>query len=101
MAKKSSIAKNLKRIALSAKYSALRVSLKKQLLDTSLSDEQYWEVQRKLSKLPKNSSPIRVRNRCAITGRARGYRRWFGLSRLQLREMVSFGEIPGVTKSSW
>ncbi len=101
MAKKSSIAKNEKRMALVAKYATVRDALKKQLLDVSLSDEQYWDAQRKLSKLPKNSSPIRVRNRCAITGRARGYRRWFGLSRLQLRDMISFGEIPGVTKSSW
>lgn len=101
MAKKSSIARNKKRMVLSTKYSVLRKSLKKQLLDPSLPDEQYWDARRKLSKLPRNSSPIRVRNRCAITGRARGYRRWFGLSRLQLREMVSFGEVPGVTKSSW
>ncbi|MDE6432396.1 MAG: 30S ribosomal protein S14 [Opitutales bacterium] len=101
MAKKSSIAKNKKRAALVAKFSAVRDSLKKQLLDASLTDEQFWNLRRKLAKLPRNSSPIRVRNRCSITGRARGYRRWFGLSRLQLREMVSFGEIPGVTKSSW
>ncbi len=101
MAKKSSIARNKKRIALVAKYEVQRKALKKQLLDTTLTDEQYWDAQKKLAKLPRNSSPVRVRNRCAITGRSRGYHRWFGLSRIQLREMIAFGEIPGVTKSSW
>lgn len=101
MAKKSSIAKNERRKVLVVRYASQRKALKEKLLDPSLSDSEYWETQKKLAKLPKNSSPIRVRNRCMITGRPRGYRRWFGLSRLQLREMISFGSIPGVTKSSW
>ncbi|MDR1413926.1 MAG: 30S ribosomal protein S14 [Puniceicoccales bacterium] len=101
MAKKSVIVRNIKRIKLVATYSALREQLKRKLLDVSLSDEEYFTAQRKLSKLPRNSSKVRVRNRCAITGRGRGVHSWFGLSRIQLREMASRGEIPGITKSSW
>jgi small subunit ribosomal protein S14 len=101
MAKESSIVKNEKRKAVVAKYAARRAELKRRLLDPSLPDREYWEARRHMAKLPKNSSPIRVRNRCAISGRSRGYHRWFGLSRIQLREMISFGEVPGVTKSSW
>jgi small subunit ribosomal protein S14 len=84
-----------------AKYAARRGEIKKKLLDASLSDGEYWGEQKKMAKLPKDSSRVRIRNRCAVTGRSRGYHRWFGLSRIQLREMVAFGEIPGVTKSSW
>jgi small subunit ribosomal protein S14 len=101
MAKKSSIIRNERRTALVDKYTARRQEIKKKLLDLSLSDGEYWAEQRKMAKLTKNSSRTRVRNRCAVTGRARGYHRWFGMSRIQLREMVAFGEIPGVTKSSW
>ncbi|MDR2436241.1 MAG: 30S ribosomal protein S14 [Puniceicoccales bacterium] len=101
MAKKSSVIRNEKRKALVAKYAARRQEIKKKLLDSSLSDGEYWAEQRKMARLPKDSSRTRVRNRCAVTGRARGYHRWFGMSRIQLREMVAFGEIPGVTKSSW
>lgn len=101
MAKKSSIARNNKRAALVMRYAKIRKELKSKLLDSSLSDAEYFEAQRKLSKLPRNSSPVRVRNRCAITGRARGYHGMFGISRLQLREMASNGEIPGLVKSSW
>ncbi|MDR1432906.1 MAG: 30S ribosomal protein S14 [Puniceicoccales bacterium] len=101
MAKKSAIAKNNRRIKLVACYAALRKDLKRKLLDVNLSDEEYFAVQRKLAKLPRNSSSVRVRNRCSVTGRARGFHRLFGVSRIQLREMASFGEIPGITKSSW
>jgi small subunit ribosomal protein S14 len=101
MAKKSSVIKNEKRKVVVAKYAAIRSELKKHLLDPALPDGEYWDAQRRMAKLPKNSSPVRVRNRCAISGRSRGYHRWFGLSRIQLREMISFGEIPGATKSSW
>ena len=101
MAKKSAVARNNKRQDLVARYAEERRALKKKLIDPTLSDEEYFAAQRRMAKLPRNSSKVRVRNRCSITGRARGYRRWFGLSRIQLREMVSFGEIPGVTKSSW
>ncbi|MDR0715722.1 MAG: 30S ribosomal protein S14, partial [Puniceicoccales bacterium] len=99
MAKKSSIVKNEKRKMLVSKYATRRIEIKKKLLDPSLSNSGYWAERRNMAKLPKDSSPIRVRNRCAVTGRSRGYHRWFGLSRIKLREMISFGEIPGVTKS--
>ena len=101
MAKKSSIARNNKRVELADRYRELRRSLKKKLLDVTISDEEYSCAQRKMSKLPRNSSPVRVRNRCAVTGRPRGFHGLFGVSRLQLREMASNGEIPGMTKSSW
>lgn len=89
MAKKSQLARNNKRITLVARFSAKRAELKK------VGD---WEG---LQKLPKNASPVRVKNRCALTGRGRGYMRYFGLSRIQFREMARRGEIPGVKKSSW
>ncbi|MDR1173296.1 MAG: 30S ribosomal protein S14 [Puniceicoccales bacterium] len=101
MAKKSAVARNNKRIKLVALYAERRKELKHKLLDVNLSDKEYFDAQRELAKLPRNSSQVRVRNRCAITGRARGFHGWFGVSRLQLREMASFGEIPGITKSSW
>ncbi|MDR1891028.1 MAG: 30S ribosomal protein S14 [Puniceicoccales bacterium] len=101
MAKKSAIARNNKRIRMVAFHAERRKELKCKLLDVNLSDKEFFDAQRKLAKLPRNSSKVRVRNRCAITGRARGFHRLFGISRLQLREMASFGEIPGITKSSW
>jgi small subunit ribosomal protein S14 len=101
MAKKSAVARNNKRIKLVTLYAEQRKALRHKLLNANLSDEEYFDAQRKLAKLPRNSSKVRIRNRCAITGRARGFHRWFGISRLQLREMASFGEIPGITKSSW
>jgi len=101
MAKKSAIQRNLKRVRLVEKYQAKRTELKKKLLDPDLSDEEFFKAQKQLSKLPRNSSPIRVRNRCAVTGRPRAYIRKFGLSRLTFRELAVEGKIPGVTKSSW
>lgn len=101
MAKKSSIVKNEKRKALCVKFAAVRAELKAKLLDTTISNEEYFAAQRKMAKLPRNSSPVRVRNRCSLTGRPRGFHSWFGVSRLKLREMASYGELPGVTKSSW
>ncbi len=89
MAKKSVIARNNKRIKMVAKYAAKRAALK--------AAGDYVGLQ----KLPKNSSPTRVKNRCGITGRPRGYLRDFGLSRIKFRELASVGEIPGVRKSSW
>ena len=89
MAKKSSIARDLKRQKMIVHYAAKRAELK------SLGD------QVGLAKLPRNSSPTRWKNRCAESGRPRGYMRTFGLSRLAFREHASKGEIPGVTKSSW
>ena len=101
MAKQSSIQRNLKRQRLVSKYAAKRAALKKALLDPDLPDEEFFAAQRKLAKLPRNSSPIRVRNRCSVTGRPRAYLRKFGVSRLTFRELATEGKIPGVTKSSW
>lgn len=89
MAKKSQLARNTKRIRLAARFDAKREALK------AAGDYEG------LQKLPKNSSPVRIKNRCSITGRSRGYMRLFGLSRIQFREMARRGEIPGVKKSSW
>jgi small subunit ribosomal protein S14 len=82
MAKKLSVIRNEKRKALVTKYAARRQEIKRELLDSSLSNGGYWAEQRKMAKLPKDSSRVRVRNRCTVTGRARGYHRWFGLSRI-------------------
>jgi small subunit ribosomal protein S14 len=101
MAKKSSIEKNNRRIRLVEKYAAKRAELKAILANPESSDEDFFTAQRKLSKLPRNSSKIRIRNRCAITGRPRAFIRRFGLSRLTFREMALEGQIPGVVKSSW
>lgn len=89
MAKKSWMARDRKRRRLVAKYAAKRRRLK---------EEGDWEG---LQKLPRNASPVRVRNRCPISGRARGYIRKFGVSRIVFREMALEGKIPGVRKSSW
>jgi small subunit ribosomal protein S14 len=89
MAKKSIVARDLKRQKMIRKYAAQRAELK------SLGDQEG------LAKLPRNSSPTRWTNRCVETGRPRGYMRTFGLSRISFREHASKGEIPGVTKSSW
>ena len=89
MAKKSIVARDLKRQKMNAKYAAKRAELK-ELGDLD-----------GLAKLPRNSSPTRLKNRCAETGRPRGYMRQFGLSRISFREHAVRGEIPGVTKASW
>lgn len=101
MAKKSAIQRNLKRIRMVEKYAAKRAELKALIADPNTSDEAFFEAQTKLAKLPRNSCPIRVRNRCLVTGRPRAHIRKFGLSRITFREMASNGQIPGVTKSSW
>jgi small subunit ribosomal protein S14 len=89
MAKKSQIARQLKREKLVAKYATKRAALK-------LAGDAEG-----LQKLPKNSSPVRLKNRCAVSGRTRGYVRAFGLSRIELRNMAREGKIPGVKKASW
>lgn len=89
MARKSVIARQAKREKLVAKFAEKRRKLK---------EEGDWEG---LDKLPKNASPVRLRNRCKLTGRGRGYLRKFGISRLMFRQLASDGKIPGVTKSSW
>lgn len=89
MAKKSIIAREVKRAKLVAKYADLRKQLK---------EEGRWD---ELDKLPRNSNPIRMHNRCQLTGRPKGYMRQFGLCRVKFREMALYGKIPGITKSSW
>ena len=89
MAKTSQLARNAKKVKLSLKYAAKRAALK------AAGD---WDG---LQKLPKNSSPVRIKNRCAVTGRQRGFMRPFGLSRIAFRELAREGKIPGVKKASW
>lgn len=101
MAKKSSIQKDLNRRDLVARKKATRDALRKKFRDRSLSAEERTKIMFKLSEMPRNSSKVRLRNRCAITGRARGYYRLFGLSRISLRKFASEGMLPGVTKASW
>jgi small subunit ribosomal protein S14 len=101
MAKLSSVNKNNKRKKLVKKYSAKRAKLKAIADDLSKPADERFAARLKLAKLPRNSHPTRVRNRCELTGRARGNYRKFGMSRLMFRELASQGMIPGVTKSSW
>ena len=100
MAKKSMIAREVKRAKLVAKYATKRADLKEQIRTTEDPAERF-ELQRELQRLPLNSSPYRQRNRCWVTGRPRGYYRDFGLSRNVLREWAHQGLLPGVVKSSW
>ncbi|MBD5254784.1 MAG: 30S ribosomal protein S14 [Barnesiella sp.] len=103
MAKESMKAREVKRAKLVAKYAQKRAELKK-IVNSGVNDENRadaFEAAQALQKLPKNSNPIRVHNRCTITGRPKGYMRQFGLSRIQFREMASAGLIPGVKKASW
>ena len=101
MAKQSSIQKNLNRINIVKKFSEKRQSLKKQVMKKNLSIEERFKIQSKLNELPRDSSKIRVRNRCKLTGRTRGVYRKFGLSRIKIRELSMSGALPGVVKSSW
>jgi len=101
VAKLSLINRDIKRAQLAAKYAAKRAGLKAIIDDQSRSDEERYEARLALQKLPRNANPTRQRNRCAVTGRARGVFRKFGLGRQKLREMAMRGEIPGVTKASW
>lgn len=101
MAKVSAIAKNNRRKKMVAKGEAKRAELRAKLLDENLTEEEFYTLQKKLQKMPRDTSRIRVRNRCEVTGRPRGYYRDFQLCRIQLRELAHRGMIPGVTKSSW
>ena len=101
MAKISAINKNNKRIKLSEKYFKKRESLKKIIMNKKLTLEERFKAQQKLSKLPRNSSKIRVRNRCQITGRPHGVYRKLKISRIALRQLGLEGKIPGMVKSSW
>ena len=100
MAKKSMIEREKKRRKLVAKYAAKREALKEQF-DKAASQMEKMEIHRKIQQLPRNSAPNRVRNRCWMSGRPRGYYRDFGLSRNAIREMAHEGLLPGVVKSSW
>lgn len=101
MAKLSMIARDTKRAQLVKKYAAKRKALKAVIQNPEASPEEKMEAQDKLQKLPRDSSPVRVRNRCRVTGRPRGYYRKFGLGRNKLREAAMDGMIPGLTKASW
>ena len=101
MAKLSSINKNNKRIKMSDKLLEKRKILKKIIMDKKLSLEERFKAQQKLSKLPRNSAKIRVRNRCQITGRPHGVYRKLKISRIALRQLGLQGKIPGLIKSSW
>ncbi|MDE5057873.1 30S ribosomal protein S14 [Wolbachia endosymbiont of Drosophila bocki] len=102
MAKKSMIERNLRRIKLCDQYKEKREKLKSIINNKNLSIVERFTAQSKLiKKLPRNSSKTKIRNRCALTGRPRGVYRKFGLCRIVLRDLCSFGQIPGVTKSSW
>ncbi|MBT5072430.1 MAG: 30S ribosomal protein S14 [Kordiimonadaceae bacterium] len=101
MAKVSAVNKNLKRQRLVAKYAEKRAALKAAAKDPNLSFDEQFEARLKLSTLPRDSSRSRVRNRCLVTGRPRGYYRKFKMSRVSLRQLASHGYLPGVVKSSW
>jgi len=101
MAKKSMIQRELKRTKLAAKYANKREALRATIRDVKSTDEQRAVAQARLDALPRDSSPIRQRKRCAITGRPHGVYRKFGLGRNKLRESAMKGEIPGLTKASW
>lgn len=101
MAKKSMIAREVKRRKLVEAYAVRRNEVKARVADPKLGVEEQFQAMLDLQKFPRDSSPSRGRNRCGITGRSRGYYRKFGLSRNKLREVIMRGEAPGVVKSSW
>lgn len=101
MAKSSSVQKQLRREKMVNRLWDKRQSLKKKVYDMNLSEEERQDARTALNKMPRDSSPIRLRNRCQLTGRPRGVLSKFKLSRLTFREMASMGLIPGVTKASW
>jgi small subunit ribosomal protein S14 len=101
MPKTSAIERNKKRIKLTAKYATVRAELKATLANPATTDEQFFAAQKKIQRLPKDSSAVRIRNRCSLSGRPRAYIGKFGVSRITFRELALAGKIPGVTKSSW
>ncbi len=101
MATKASVAKNERRKKIVERYRERRAELRSLVRDQRLPPEQRFEAQLLLNKLPRDSSPVRIRNRCVVTGRPRGYYRKFGLSRIALRDLALRGELPGVIKASW
>lgn len=101
MAKKSAIERNDKRKRVVARYAAKRAELKEIIMNEDLPMEERYKARLELAALPRNSAPNRVRNRCEVTGRPRGYYRKLKMSRIALRELGSQGLIPGLVKSSW
>ena len=101
MAKLALINRDLKRQEMVRKFAAKRKALEAIINDQALSEEDRFQARLKLQALPRDSSPTRLRNRCAITGRPRGTFRKFGLARNKLREVAMRGEVPGLTKASW
>ena len=101
MAKLAVINRNEKRRKMVEKYAQKRAELVAVVNDAARTDEERFEARLKFQALPRNSSPVRLRNRCTLTGRPRGVYRKFGLGRSKLREFVMRGEVPGMTKASW
>ncbi|MEM9049949.1 MAG: 30S ribosomal protein S14 [Pseudomonadota bacterium] len=101
MAKKSMVAREAKRQRLVAKYAARRAALKAQATDENLEMAERFKARLKLAKLPRNSAPSRLHNRCQVTGRPKAYYRKLKMSRIALRDLASLGQIPGMVKSSW
>jgi Ribosomal protein S14 len=101
MAKKSMIEKNSRRRRMTKQKAATRTALKTLIMDKDTSMEERFDAVMKLAKMPRNSAKVRIRNRCELSGRPRGFYRKFKLSRIALRELASAGQIPGVIKSSW
>ena len=101
MAKLSQINRNKKREAMVARFAAKRATLKARSEDMSVPPEERFAARLKLAKLPRNSSKTRIHHRCELSGRAKGYYRKLKLSRIALRELANFGQVPGMTKASW
>ena len=101
MAKKAMIERELKRAQTVEKYAAKRAELKAIINNPNSSEDEVWEAQVKLQKLPRNANPIRQRNRCRVTGRPHGYLRKFGMCRNKLRQHAMKGDVPGLVKASW
>lgn len=101
MAKKSAIEKNKRRIRMSKQQANKRQALRTIARNRDLAPEERFEAYLKLAELPRDGSPMRVRNRCQLTGRPRGYYRKLKMSRIALRDLASIGQIPGMTKASW
>ena len=101
MAKKSMLMRQLHREQAVKRFAARRAELKELIRNPKTSDDGKAEAQKKLQQMPRDASPVRLRNRCALTGRPHGYYRKFGLARTKLRETMMRGEIPGLRKASW
>ena len=101
MTRKGIIQRNIKRVKLFNKFKVLRNSIKKKIYNKNCSVTKRFQMQKLFDKIPRNSSKVRIRNRCIVTGRGKGIYRLFMLSRICIREMAANGQLPGVIKSSW